>query len=330
MANILVTGGAGYIGSHVVSQLLDSEHNVVIIDNLTTGRKESVLGGKLYIEDIGNSEAVAKILNEEKIDLVMNFASSILVPESVKEPLKYYENNTEKTFRFFKTCLDNNVKKLIFSSTAAVYGEPEGGLCTEDSTIAPINPYGRTKVYSEWLLKDLDTRYEDFNYVALRYFNVAGAHLENKIGQCGPVASHLIKIAAQVVAGKRDGMAIYGDDYPTEDGTCVRDYIHVVDLASAHIKAMEYLLSGGKSNIMNCGYSRGFSVKEVIETVKEVSGLNFPVEVSERRPGDPPVLVAEVNKIKSVLGWTPKYDDLKLICKTAIDWEVKLQKELNS
>ena len=324
MANILVTGGAGYIGSHVIAQLLETDHNIVIIDNLSTGRKESILGGKLYVGDIGDSKLVSKILSDERIELVMNFASSILVPESVRDPFKYYENNTEKTFRFLKTCLKNGVNKVIFSSTAAVYGEPQNGFCTEESSISPINPYGRTKVYAEWLLKDLDSCYDDFNYIALRYFNVAGADIDNRIGQCGPTASHLIKIAAQVVAGKRDKMAIYGEDYPTPDGTCVRDYIHVVDLASAHIKAMDYLLAGGKSDILNCGYGKGYSVKEVIQSVKKVSGLNFTVDSESRRDGDPPSLIAKVQKIKKILKWEPKYDDINLICKTACDWEKKL------
>ena len=324
MATILISGGAGYIGSHVVAQLLTTSHRVIIIDNLSTGRQESVLGGKLYVNDIGDSAAVANIIRTEKVDLVMNFASSILVPESIRNPLAYYQNNTEHTFRFFQTCYQSGIRHIIFSSTAAVYGEPANGICTEESPIAPINPYGRTKVYAEWLLQDLAQRYEDFHYVALRYFNVAGADHANRIGQCGPVASHLIKIAAQVVAGKRKTMAIYGDDYPTKDGTCLRDYIHVVDLATAHLQAMEYLLDGGTSEIMNCGYNRGFSVKEVIDTVKSVSQQDFTVETSARRPGDPPILIAQIDKIQRVLSWQPQHDDLKEICQTAIAWEKQL------
>jgi UDP-glucose 4-epimerase len=322
---ILVTGGAGYIGSHVVNLLGKdgAEHDVVVVDDLSTGHESSVHGARLEVFDIGETKKLEELMAREKFQAVLHFAGSIVVPESVEVPLKYYENNTKKTLELIQLCEKLNIESFIFSSTAAVYGIPPEGVASEELPTNPINPYGRTKLMTEWMLEDVSNA-GPMRFVALRYFNVAGANVEGKTGQSTPNATHLIKIAAEVVAGKRSSMKIFGDDYETPDGTCIRDYIHVDDLAQAHVDALTYLAGGGESDIMNCGYGHGYSVKEVLDTVEKVSSVNLNAEVAPRRAGDAPVLKSKADKIKRVIGWTPKYDDLELIVKTAIDWEKKL------
>jgi len=324
---ILVTGGAGYIGSHVVKQLGEqTNHEITVLDNLVTGFRESVLYGDFIEADLSDFKHIEEIIKEGNYDAVIHFAASLVVPESVEKPLKYYLNNTANTANLIKQCVTYGVNKFIFSSTAAVYGEPAPDLIpvTEESPVSPINPYGSSKLMSETVLKDTAFAYDKFNYIALRYFNVAGASVDGKIGQSTENATLLIKVAAETALGKRDKMFIFGDDYPTDDGTCIRDYIHVEDLASAHIRALEHLEEGKEGGVFNCGYGHGFSVKEVLETMKKVSGVDFPVEIKERRAGDPAILISNNRKIREVMHWTPKYDDLELICKTGLEWEKKI------
>jgi len=299
-------------------------HDIVVVDNLSTGRKEAMLYGKHVEENLENTEVIDKLFEDEKFEACIHFAGSIVVPESVSDPIKYYKNNTENSLNVVGLCVKHGVKNFIFSSTAAVYGDLEGGVCTEESATVPINPYGTSKLMTELMLRDTSAAH-DFNFVALRYFNVAGANVDLKVGQCTPNATHLIKIASECASGKRDKMAIFGTDYGTPDGTCIRDYIHVDDLAQAHVDSLTYLAGGGKSEIMNCGYGHGFSVREVIDTVKKVTGVDFPAEEIERRPGDAEKLISVADKIRKTIGWTPKYDDLELIVKTAYEWEKKLQ-----
>lgn len=324
---ILITGGAGYIGSHVLNLLGQEElgsHDIVVIDNLSTGRKEALLYGRHEQIDLENLEAVEEIFKKESFEACLHFAGSIIVPESVENPLKYYANNTENSLHLISLCKKYGVKKFIFSSTAAIYGDSAPkGICTEETPVAPINPYGRSKLMTEMMLEDASAAH-DLNYVALRYFNVAGANIELKVGQCSPNATHLIKIASECAAGKREGMEIFGEDYDTTDGTCIRDYIHVDDLAAAHVDALKYLKEGGKSQVLNCGYGRGFTVKEVVASVKKVTGADFKVKMSERRAGDAGILISKAEKIKEILNWSPKHDDLEVIVKTAYEWEKKL------
>lgn len=324
MSRILVTGGAGYIGSHVVYQLVAAGHEVTVVDNLSTGRRESVKGAELVVMDIADTEGLNKLMAKVAPQTIIHFAGSIVVPESVRNPVLYYENNTKNSLLLIKLALQNKVTQFIFSSTAAVYGMAPGGECDESTVLGPINPYGRSKLMTEWMLEDATFAHPDFRYVALRYFNVAGAHNGGLLGQCTPNATHLIKIAAETACGKRDSMMIFGEDYNTPDGTCIRDYIHIDDLASAHVAALNYLTSNGVSSVVNCGYGHGASVKEVIETMKRVSGVDFKVSMSERREGDAPKLIAKAQKIKTLLGWIPQYDDLANICRTALEWEKKL------
>ena len=325
--NILVTGGAGYIGSHVVKQLGEqTDHKITVLDNLVTGFRESVLYGDFIQADLSNFDIIENIIKNGDYDAVIHFAASLVVPESVENPLKYYLNNTANTANLIKQCVNYGVNNFIFSSTAAVYGEPAPNQVpiSEDSQTAPINPYGSSKLMSETVLKDTAFANKDFNYIALRYFNVAGASIDSKIGQSTKNATLLIKVAAEAALGKREKMYIFGDDYPTEDGTCIRDYIHVEDLASAHIKALDYLSEKQQSGVFNCGYGHGFSVKEVLETMKKVSGIDFPVEIKARRAGDPAILISDNTKIRNTMKWEPKYDDLELICKTGLEWEKKI------
>jgi len=324
---ILVNGGAGYIGSHVVKLLgEEGKHEITVVDNLVTGFKDAILYGDFVKLDLSDYDAVDKLFEERGFDAVIHFAASLVVPESVEDPLKYYMNNTANTTNVIRSCIKHGVNKFIFSSTAATYGEPSAEFIPvkESTPTNPINPYGSSKLMSETVLKDTAFAYDDFKYIALRYFNVAGASVDGKIGQSTKGATHLIKVAAETACGKREKMYVFGDDYDTEDGTCIRDYIHVEDLALAHLKALEYLNEGNDSDIFNCGYGHGFSVLEVLETMRKVSGVDFTAEIKERRAGDPSILISDNTKIKEVMGWEPKYDDLELICKTALEWEKKL------
>ncbi len=323
--NILVTGGAGYIGSHIVRDLGNSEFNPVVYDNLSTGNRESVLCGDFIEGDIADTDKLVKVIDEYQINSVIHFAASIVVEESVQNPLKYYENNSIKTFRLVKTCVEKGIENFVFSSTAAVYGIPETFPITEDSPLAPINPYGKSKVFTEMVLKDTAAATPSFNYVALRYFNVAGADQQTRIGQNYKKPTHLMTLALRAALGDYPQLKIFGTDYDTPDGTTIRDYIHIDDLASAHLLALRYLREKKQSAILNCGYGRGSSVREVVDMIKKVTGVDFPVEEAPRRPGDPPALTADSSLIKKVLGWEPKYDDLEHIVKTAWDWEKKLK-----
>lgn len=321
---ILVTGGAGYIGSHVLNLLgMEGGHDIVVVDNLSTGRKEAMLYGRHVNESLENTQAIDELFAKENFEACIHFAGSIVVPESVEDPIKYYKNNTENSLNMIAHCVKHGVHKFIFSSTAAVYGDLEGGVCTEESITVPINPYGTSKLMTEYMLRDTSAA-TDMNFVALRYFNVAGANVDLKIGQCTPNATHLIKIASECASGKREKMAVFGTDYNTPDGTCIRDYIHVDDLAQAHVDALAYLKGGGESQIMNCGYGHGFSVRDVIAAVKKVTGVDIVTEDIERRAGDAEKLISVADKIRKTIGWSPKYDDLELIVKTAFEWEKKL------
>ena len=321
---ILVTGGAGYIGSHVVRQLGEAREKIVVLDNLSTGFTEAVLYGELVVGDTGDKSLVERILREHDVDTVMHFAAHTVVPESVENPLKYYSNNTCSSRNLLECCQQAGVKHFIFSSTAAVYGIPADGIATEESPTMPINPYGTSKLMTEWMLRDLSLATE-LRHVALRYFNVAGSDPECRIGQSTPNATLLIKVACETSVGKRSQVSIFGTDYPTADGTGVRDYIHVEDLADAHLKALDYLRRGGESTTLNCGYGHGYSVREVLDTVKKVSNAPLPIREESRRPGDPPTLVAKAERARNILGWSPRYDDLDLIVKTSLEWERKLK-----
>ena len=320
---ILITGGAGYIGSHVVNQLGKNGHDLTIIDNLSNSKKDAVLYGDLIIEDIGNRAYLRRLMMDKKFDACFHFAGFIVVPESIINPLKYYENNTLKSQNLIDLCVEHGIERFIFSSTAAVYGDVEGGSCSETTPLRPMNAYGRSKLMIEWILEDV-SRIANFNYISLRYFNVAGANVEGKIGQSTPNATHLIKIASECASGKRSEMEIFGDDYNTKDGTCVRDYIHVDDLAQAHLASLDYLTNHKESQILNCGYGHGYSVKEVIESVKRVTQKDFKVSVGPRRDGDASTLISIVKNIKTILDWSPSYDNLDLIVQTAYEWENKI------
>ncbi len=321
---ILVTGGAGYIGSHVVKALGEKGYDVVIYDNLSTGHKDLVLYGDLVVGDLADIDRMSQLINSFKPDGIMHFAASIVVSESVKEPLKYYNNNTINTVLLLEQLVRNNIKLFIFSSTAAVYGMPDKIPVKETAPMVPINPYGSSKMIIEYVLKDLAGAEKDFNYISLRYFNVAGADREGRIGQSYKEATHLITRALKAAKGEYEKLQIFGTDYETIDGTCVRDYIHVDDLAVAHVLALEYLFDYNRSNIFNCGYGHGYSVREVVKTVKKVTEKDFPVEETGRREGDPPALIADSTKIKKELSWEPYHDDLSYIIKTAWNWEKKL------
>ncbi len=319
---ILVTGGAGYIGSHVVKHLGENtDHSIVILDNLSTGKKESVLYGELIECDLANHEKVNEVFKKHNFDAVIHFAASIVAPESVNLPLKYYLTNTVNTTHLLNICIKNKIEKFIFSSTAADYGEPKNSPVNESAVTDPINPYGMSKLMSEQIIKDVAHAYNDFNYIILRYFNVAGADIDGKIGQSYRKATHLIKLAAQTALNRRASLSIFGSDYATKDGTGIRDYIHVDDLADAHIEALNYLSKNNRSNIFNCGYGDGYSVKEVISVMQEVTGNKFEVRNEKRRLGDPSILIADNKKITSLTNWKPKYNDLKIICRTAFEWE---------
>ncbi|MDD3014732.1 MAG: UDP-glucose 4-epimerase GalE [Candidatus Gastranaerophilales bacterium] len=319
--NVLVTGGAGYIGSHVVKLLGESNnYNITVIDNLSTGKEDAVLYGDFIQANLADNFLMENIFKEKQFDAVFHFAASIVVPESIENPLKYYLNNTVNTINLVNLCIKYNVSKFIFSSTAAVYGEPDGTTVKETSMTNPINPYGRSKLMSETIIQDTAAADKDFKYVILRYFNAAGSDIKGRIGHSFPDATHLIKVAAEAAVGKRDKVYIFGDDYDTPDGTGIRDYIHVDDLADAHIKALEYL-EANDSQIFNCGYGQGYSVKQVIKTMQEISENEFKVEIIEKRPGDPACVIADNSKIIKKTGWKPMYNNLEIICRTAFEWE---------
>jgi UDP-glucose 4-epimerase len=322
---VLVTGGAGYIGSHATFALLEAGFDVAVIDNLTTGVREAVPANvPLIVGDVGDGALTAKIIREHRIDAIMHFAGSIVVPESVADPLKYYLNNTANSRTLIQSAVEGGVRHFIFSSTAAVYGMPETIPVTEDAPTVPINPYGTSKLMTEWMLRDT-TAAHDLVAGVLRYFNVAGADPEGRVGQSTPAATHLIKVACQTAIGARDKIQIFGTDYPTPDGTGIRDYIHVCDLVSAHVAALKHLMTTGQSVTMNCGYGQGYSVRQVLDTVERVSGTKLNVEFAPRRAGDPPIIVADNRRITELLNWQPKYADLDFIVRTALDWETRCQ-----
>jgi UDP-glucose 4-epimerase len=325
-ATILVTGGAGYIGSHVVLQLRARGERVVVLDDLSRGFRQSVLDTPLIVGEVGDRETVLKLLREHGVDTVMHFAAFTIVPESVREPLKYYGNNTCSTRSLLQCCQEAGVKHFVFSSTAAVYGIPADGMAAENTPTAPINPYGTSKLMSEWMLRDLSAA-SSLKHVALRYFNVAGSDSQCRVGQATPKATLLVKVACEAVVGKRPHVSIFGTDYPTPDGTGVRDYIHVEDLATAHLNALDYLRGGGASTVLNVGYGHGYSVREVLQSVERVSGERLKVIEEPRRAGDPPALVARADRIRQQLGWQPRLDDLDTIVRTALAWEKRLLRE---
>lgn len=318
---VLVTGGAGYIGSHMVLALLDRGERVVVLDNLSTGFAWAVPAGvPLVTGDMGDAALVERTITEHGVEAIAHFAARIVVPESVADPLGYYLNNTAKSRTLLQAAVRGGVPHVIFSSTAAVYGDVGNEPVGEDTPKDPVSPYGRSKLMTEWMLEDA-ARAHDLRYVALRYFNVAGADSAGRSGQSTPAATHLIKVAAQAALGQRPRLEVFGTDYPTPDGSCLRDYIHVSDLADAHLVALDYLRRGGVSTALNCGYGRGYSVLEVIDVMKRVSGVEFRVDLSPRRAGDPAAIVARADRIRAELGWTPKLDDLDGIVRGALAWE---------
>jgi UDP-glucose 4-epimerase len=320
---ILVTGGAGYIGSHVVRQLGEAGENIVVLDDLSTGFRQAVLYGELVVGNTGDPKCLKGLFDRFEIDTVMHFAAHTIVPESVADPLKYYRNNTCASRTLLEHALKARVRHVVFSSTAAVYGIPSDGLASEDSPTAPINPYGLSKLMTEWMLRDV-AAVNQMSYVALRYFNVAGSDPQGRIGQATPRATLLTKVACEAAVGRRDHVAIFGTDYETPDGTGVRDYIHVEDLADAHLKALDYLRRGGESTTLNCGYGRGYSVRELITMVETIAGHSIQKREAPRRAGDPPSLVARASRIRETLGWVPRHDDLADIVGTSLAWERKL------
>ena len=320
---ILVTGGAGYIGSHVVRQLGARGEQVITLDNLSTGFERAVTAGELIVGDTGDAALLEDIFARNEIDTIMHFAAHTIVPESVSDPLKYYRNNTSNSRTLLEAANRHGVQHIVFSSTAAVYGIPEGGRAAEDTPTQPINPYGTSKLMTEWMLRDLAFAGGP-SYVALRYFNVAGCEPSGTIGQSTPKATLLVKVACEAATGKRDKVSIFGTDFPTPDGTGLRDYIHVEDLATAHLDALTYLRNGGDSTVLNCGYGKGYSVREVLSAVEAANESPLVISEEARRAGDPPELVAVADKVREVLGWTPQFDNLDTIVRTALAWERKI------
>ena len=322
--SILITGGAGYIGSHMVIAALERGLDVVVLDNLSTGMRGLVADGAHFHQgQVGDQTFVRRLLNYYSITAVIHFAGSIVAPDSVKDPLAYYGNNTVASRTLIESCIAEGVKQFVFSSSALIYGPPLLGAMPETTSRQPDNPYGRSKLMTEWMLEDV-ARAHDFRFVALRYFNVAGADPEGRTGQSSPRATHLIKRACQVALGRVPHLDIFGTDYPTPDGTGVRDYIHVSDLVDAHLLALDHLEKGGGSLALNCGYGRGASVREVIDAVSHAVGRQLPFVESPRRPGDPPALIADATRLKADFGWRPKHDDLQAIIATAYEWERRL------
>ena len=321
---VLVTGGAGYIGGHMVLALLDAGEQVVVLDDLSTGFRWAVPPEVTFIDgDFGDAKLLAHLFKTHDIEAIAHFAARIVVPESVSDPLGYYLNNTVKAHTLISQAVKAGNGKIIFSSTAAVYGEPKSSSVSENEPLNPVSPYGRSKLMVEWMLEDVSNAH-DLRYVALRYFNVAGADPQGRLGQSGLNSTHLIKRAVQTVLGKYQRMDVFGTDYPTRDGTCIRDYIQITDLINAHMLALGYLRNGGKSLVCNCGYGRGISVREVIDEVKRVSGTDFEVRLSPRRPGDPARLIAVADLVRSELGWQPQHENLGEIITQALDWERRL------
>lgn len=325
-SSILVSGGAGYIGSHVVLQLRARGERVIVLDDLSTGFRQSVLDTPLVVGKVGDREQVLELLRTHAVDTVLHFAAHTIVPESVSDPLKYYGNNTCSTRNLLECCVATGVRNFVFSSTAAVYGIPADSFAAETTPTAPINAYGTSKLMSEWMLRDVAAS-SSLRYVALRYFNVAGSDSSGRIGQATKKATLLVKVACEAVVGKRPHVSIFGTDYPTPDGTGVRDYIHVEDLATAHLDALAYLRAGGAPVVLNVGYGHGYSVREVLTSVERVAGRPLTVREEPRRPGDPPSLVARADRVRSALGWKPRLDDLDTIVRTALEWEKRLQRE---
>ena len=321
---VLVTGGAGYIGSHVVFALGEADCELLTSDNLSTGHREAVLAGELVVADLADRARLQAVLDDFRPEAVVHFAAAIEVGESVARPLKYYRNNTANALNLLEAVRQAGTGCLLFSSTAAVYGTPERLPVAEEAPLAPINPYGASKMMTERLLADLAAADRDFRYAALRYFNVAGADLQARIGQDYANPTHLITRALKTALGVYPELQVYGSDYPTPDGTCIRDYIHVADLAAAHQVALGHLLRSGASRVFNCGYGHGYSVREVIDTARRVTGIDFPVTDAPRRPGDPAELVADSRRIRAELGWQPRHDDLDEIIRTAWEWEKRI------
>ncbi|MDH6059462.1 UDP-glucose 4-epimerase GalE [Chrysosporum bergii ANA360D] len=318
---VLVTGGAGYIGSHVVRKLGETGYDVVVYDNCSTGSPSAVLHGELIVGDLKDVARLSQVFSQHEFTAVLHFAASVNVPESVSRPLEYYANNTGNTLNLLRCCQKTGVKQMIFSSTAAVYGQPETIPVTEDTPTLPINPYGRSKLACEWLIRDYANA-SDLRYVILRYFNVAGAEPGGRLGQMLKDASHLIRVTCDAALKRRTEVKVFGTDFPTRDGTAIRDYIHVEDLATAHLDALTYLEKGNESQVLNCGYGQGYSVREVIQRVKAISGVDFPVIDTARRPGDPACVIAGADKISKLLGWQPQYNDLDQIVSTTLAWEM--------
>jgi UDP-glucose 4-epimerase len=325
-STVLVTGGAGYIGSHTVLQLIARGERVVVLDDLSTGFRQAVRGVPLVVGNVGDRKLTDSLLAEHKVDTIIHFAAHTIVPESVSNPLKYYGNNTCATRSLLEAASNAGVKHFVFSSTAAVYGIPAVGLASEDTPTAPINAYGTSKLMSEWMLRDLSAA-TSLRHVVLRYFNVAGSDPEGRIGQSTRAATLLVKVACEAALGKRAHLSVFGTDYPTPDGTGVRDYIHVDDLARAHLSALDYLRAGGQSLTANCGYGHGYSVRQILSSVEKVAGVKLNVREEPRRAGDPPSLVAKTEKVRTLLGWKPKLDDIDTIVRTSLEWERRLQKE---
>ena len=320
---ILVVGGAGYIGSHMIKRFQNTDHQIDVLDNLSTGFKENSQNYKLHICDLSNKEQVHKILKENKYEMVMHFASSINVGESYDHPMKYYENNVINTLNLLECMIDLKIFNFIFSSTAAVYGEPESIPIKEEQNSSPINPYGKTKSLVENILSDYDKSY-GLKYISLRYFNACGAHIDGTIGERHNPETHLIPLILQTASGRRNNFKIYGDDYKTKDGTCVRDYIHVMDIAEAHLLSLEKLIQTQSSDIYNIGNKQGYSVREIIDMVEEITQIKIPYKISEKRKGDPAELIADNSKITEKLNWRARYSDLNTIINTAWEWEKKL------